>query len=92
MDIEEFVKTSIQQNKEKDEIIKKLTSIIKYYKKTNQEQSELLSKTVYDEVQTTENLNKKKLKNLLDYSKTNVHMGEFGVGSRGQEISMYTVK
>lgn len=84
MDIEEFVKTNIQQNKDKDEIIKKLASIIKYYKKTNQEQSELLSKTVYDEVETTENLNKKELKNLLDYPKTNIHMGEFGVGSRGQ--------
>ncbi|WP_455645737.1 AIR synthase-related protein [Methanosphaera sp.] len=84
MDIEEFVKTNYRNKKNKDEIIEKLASIIQYYKNIPQEQSELLSKTVYDEVLTTENLNQENLDNLLQFPKTNIGMGEFGVGSRGQ--------
>ena len=84
MDIEEFVKKNMRQQKDENEIIEKLTTIIEYYKNINSKQAKLLSKTVYDEVKTTENLDKTELKKLLDYPKTNIHMGEFGVGSRGQ--------
>lgn len=83
MDIEDFVRTNIH-NKDEKEIIKELTEIIQYYKNITKNQAELLSKTVYDEIKTTEDLNTKKLNNLLSYPKTEIHMGEFGVGSRGQ--------
>ena len=58
MDIEEFVKKNMRQQKDENEIIEKLTTIIEYYKNINSKQAKLLSKTVYDEVKTTENLDK----------------------------------
>lgn len=84
MDIEEFVKTSMLENKDKEEIINNLIKIFQHYKKIDDKQAQLLAKTVYDEVYTTCNLNTNQLDDLLNYPKTDVHMGEFGVGSRGQ--------
>ena len=56
----------MRQQKDENEIIEKLTTIIEYYKNINSKQAKLLSKTVYDEVKTTENLDKTELKKLLD--------------------------
>ncbi|OED29691.1 AIR synthase-related protein [Methanosphaera sp. WGK6] len=84
MDIEEFVKKNYKNKKNKNEIIEKLSSIIQYYKDIPLEQAELLSKTVYDEVLITEKLNQENLGDILKFPETNIGMGEFGVGSRGQ--------
>lgn len=84
MDIEDFVRTDIHNKKNKEETVQTLTKIIQYYKDINSREAELLSKTIYDEIKTTENLDTGKLSNLLSYPETNIHMGEFGVGSRGQ--------
>lgn len=81
MDIENYVKKCIKESKSEEETIKKLSSIIRFYKNINEENSTKLSKAVYDEVKITENLEKTQL---LTYPKTNINMGEFGVGSRGQ--------
>ena len=45
MDIEEFVKKNMRQQKDENEIIEKLTTIIEYYKNINSKQAKLLSKT-----------------------------------------------
>ncbi|MDE4077884.1 AIR synthase-related protein [Methanosphaera sp. Vir-13MRS] len=84
MDIEEYTKTSLRNKKDKKETIEKLSKIIQYYKDITPQQAEKLSKTIYDEVNTTEQLNQDALGDLLQYPKTNIGMGEFGVGSRGQ--------
>ena len=84
MDIEEYTKTSLRNKKDKKETIEKLSNIILYYKDITPQQAEILSKTIYDEVNTTEQLNQDALGDLLQYPKTNIGMGEFGVGSRGQ--------
>ena len=81
MDIENYVKRSIEESKNKEEIITKLTEIIDYYKKIGTKKSEKLSQAVYEEVKTTQKLEKT---NILTYPKTNIHMGEYGVGSRGE--------
>ncbi len=84
MDIEEFVKTNIRNQKDKNKIIEELTSIFQYYKKIDKSKAKLLSETVYDEIITTENINHEDIEDLITYTKTDIHMGEFGVGSRGQ--------
>ena len=84
MDIEDFVRTNMQKGKSKNETLKTLTSIIQYYKNIDEKTARLFSETVYDEVETIENLDKNEFEDLLTYPKSNIHMGEFGVGSRGQ--------
>lgn len=80
MDIEEYVKRSLSEGKNKDEIIEKLSSIIQYYKNITQHQSKQLSDAVISEVETTQQVKTP----IMEYYKSNIHMGEFGVGSRGQ--------
>lgn len=80
MDIEEFVKRSLEEGKNNDEIIEKLSKIISYYKEITDKQAQQLSNAVIEEVETTRQIESP----LIDYYKTNIHMGEFGVGSRGQ--------
>lgn len=81
MDLENYVKKSIKNKKTEEEIITELSKIIEFYKNLNDEDSLKLAQAVYDEVTTTNNLNKIEI---LEYTKSNVHMGEFGVGSRGK--------
>lgn len=81
MDIENYVKKCINESENEEEIIKKLSSIIRFYKNINETDSNKLSQAVLDEVQITQKLEKNQL---LTYPKSNIHMGEFGVGSRGQ--------
>ena len=80
MDIEEYAKRSIIENKPEEEIIDKLSEIILYYKDINESKAQKLAKAVVDEVKTTLNMNNK----LTEYYKTEISMGEFGVGSRGR--------
>lgn len=89
MDMEYFVKRCLRESWDEEEIVDRLTSIIEYYKGIGVENSRKLSQAVFDEVVVTESLART---DLLTYPKTGIHMGEFGVGSRGQEISMFTVK
>lgn len=81
MDIENYVKKCIRESKNEEEIIKKLSSIIRFYKNINENDSTKLSQAVLEEVKITESLEKNQL---LTYPKSNINMGEFGVGSRGQ--------
>ena len=81
MDMENYVKKSIKNKKTKDEIINELSKIIQFYKNLKIEESVKLAKAVYNEVITTNNL---QTLDILEYTESNVHMGEFGVGSRGK--------
>lgn len=80
MDIEEYVKRNLKNGKSKDDIIERLSQIILYYKQINDKQAKLLSDAVVEEVESTLKLDNP----LAEYYKTDIHMGEFGVGSRGQ--------
>ncbi|AWX33021.1 AIR synthase-related protein [Methanosphaera sp. BMS] len=80
MDMEEYAKRSIVEKKPKTETIEKLSDIILYYKDIGNEKARLLAKAVIEEVETTLEIDN----DLTDYYKTNIHMGEFGVGSRGK--------
>lgn len=81
MDIEDFVKRCLHESKDEEEIVDRLASIIDYYKGIGVENSKKLSQAVFDEVVVTESLARD---DLLSYPETGIHMGEFGVGSRGQ--------
>lgn len=80
MDMEEYAKRSIVEKKPKAETIEKLSDIILYYKDIGDQKARLLAKAVIEEVETTLDIDN----DLTDYYKTNIHMGEFGVGSRGK--------
>ncbi|MBR3213517.1 MAG: hypothetical protein IKF79_03275, partial [Methanosphaera sp.] len=80
MDMEEYAKRSIVEKKPKAETIEKLSDIILYYKDIGDQKARLLAKAVIEEVETTLEIDN----DLTDYYKTNIHMGEFGVGSRGK--------
>ncbi|MCD7781965.1 MAG: AIR synthase related protein [Methanosphaera sp.] len=84
MDIEEYIKRSITSNKTEEETLQQLDKILSYYKDLDEESTHLLSKTFYDEVKTTTELDKSGLNGLLDDNLSGVHMGQFGVGSRGE--------
>ncbi len=84
MDIEEFIKKSIKDNKDKNDTLNSLNDIITYYKDIDEEKANLLSKTFYDEVKTTLDLDDSGMDGLLECNNSNIHMGEFGVGSRGR--------
>ncbi|RAP45634.1 MAG: hypothetical protein BZ135_05460 [Methanosphaera sp. rholeuAM6] len=81
MDIESYVKKCLNDSESEDEIVEKLSRIIRFYKNIEEEDSLKLSRAVFDEVCTTERLEKN---SILSYHATGIHMGEFGVGSRGR--------
>lgn len=81
MDIESYVKKSLKESKDEKEITRKLEQIINYYKNIGTENSNKLSRAVIEEVKITNNLEENQL---LTYPHSDIHMGEFGVGSRGQ--------
>ncbi|RAP48423.1 MAG: hypothetical protein BZ136_04935, partial [Methanosphaera sp. rholeuAM74] len=84
MDIEDYVKKCIDKNESREEITKKLTGIITFYKDIPNSAAQQISESVIDEVLTTQTLTKGSASELLDYHESSVHMGEFGVGSRGK--------
>lgn len=81
MDIESYVKKCIGESESEDEIVEKLSSIIRFYKDISVSDSVKLSRAVFDEVSVVSSLDEGRF---LSYPKSNVHMGEFGVGSRGK--------
>lgn len=81
MDIESYVKKCIAESESEDEIVEKLSSIIRFYKDISVSDSVKLSRAVFDEVSVVSSLDEGRI---LSYPKSNIHMGEFGVGSRGK--------
>lgn len=81
MDIESYVKKCIGESESEDEIVEKLSSIIRFYKDISVSDSVKLSRAVFDEVSVVSSLDEGRF---LSYPKSNIHMGEFGVGSRGK--------
>ena len=81
MDMESFVKKCIRESESEDEIVEKLSSIIRFYKDTSVSDSDKLSKAVFDEVSVVSGIGENKF---LSYPLSKIHMGEFGVGSRGK--------
>lgn len=81
MDIESYVKKCIAESESEDEIVEKLSSIIRFYKDISVSDSVKLSRAVFDEVSVVSSLDEGRF---LSYPKSNIHMGEFGVGSRGK--------
>jgi len=80
MDIENFVRKCIEESESEDEIVERLSSIIRFYKDISVSDSLKLSRAVFDEVSLVSGLDEG---TFLSYPRSNVHMGEFGVGSRG---------
>lgn len=81
MDIESYVKKCIEESESEDEIVEKLSSIIRFYKDISVSDSNKLSQAVFDEVRVVSAIVDNKI---LSYPRSNIHMGEFGVGSRGK--------
>ena len=81
MDIESYVKRCIKESESEDEIVEKLSSIIRFYKDISVSDSEKLSRAVFDEVSVVSNIGENEI---LSYPLSKIHMGEFGVGSRGK--------
>ena len=85
MDIEGFVRARIDDY-DYDELADILAVRIREYKKINEENSIEMAKAVIDEVATTLKLNESDdefLKEIASVNKSDVLMGEMGVGSRG---------
>ena len=85
MDMEGFVRDKIAETEQKslEEI---LTKRILEYKDISYESSYSMAQTVIEEVKNTlkiESYDDKSLKEIINIPKSNVAMGEMGVGSRG---------
>lgn len=86
MDIEGFVRSMIKDHDERL-IIEDLKEIILEYKKINPKKAEEMAYAVVEEVKNTLQIEKHEdefLKELIAYPKSDVKMGEMGVGSRGE--------
>jgi hydrogenase expression/formation protein len=87
MDLEGFTRRRILKGCDEKEIIKELSNAIKEFKAWSIEKRAEFSSAVYDEVETTlkyQDIKDLFLKELIDYPRARVKMGEFGVGSRGE--------
>ena len=91
MDIEGFVRDKLAKqdnstNKSEKSLENLLANIIMEYKDINHENAILMAQSVIDEVQTTLNIEKSNdlfLKDIINIPKSEIAMGEMGVGSRG---------
>ncbi|MEE9474097.1 MAG: AIR synthase related protein [Candidatus Hydrothermarchaeaceae archaeon] len=85
MDLEGFVRRRIIKGINHAEILSELDEAVKEFKDWSDRKRLEFSQAVIDEVKITEqHLDDPFLKVLLDYPRTGVSMGEFGVGSRGE--------
>mgnify|MGYP001195248256 CR=1 FL=1 len=87
MDLEGFTKRRLIKGIAEEDILEELDKLVKEFKNWSSNKRQNFSRALYQEVTTS--LEYKKLKNpfiktLLDYPKSGVAMGEFGVGSRGE--------
>ncbi|OEC84587.1 MULTISPECIES: AIR synthase-related protein [Methanobacterium] len=86
MDIEGFVRQAIKQNDEKS-VETSLRDKILEYKNINPEQASKMAFAVIEEVKNTLTIESHPddfLRDLINYPKADVKMGEIGVGSRGE--------
>ena len=86
MDIEGFVRQAIKQNDEKS-VENNLRDKILEYKSINPEQASKMASAVIEEVKHTLTIESHPddfLRDLINYNKADVKMGEIGVGSRGE--------
>jgi hydrogenase expression/formation protein len=86
-DLEGFARRRILEGCDGDEIIKGLTELVGEFKEWEGKKKQDFSIAIYDEAKTSLGYKRLKdsfLKGLLDYPKSDVAMGEFGVGSRGE--------
>ena len=91
MDIEGFVRDKLakqdnSKNQDEKSLENLLANIIMEYKDINHENAILMAQSVIDEVQTTLNIetsNDLFLKDIINIPKSEIAMGEMGVGSRG---------
>jgi hydrogenase expression/formation protein len=86
MDLEGFARRKILEGCQRDVILGELMELIGEYKDWVNDKKNDFSTAIYEEVQTS--LGYKKLRDpilneLLDYPRSGVSMGKFGVGSRG---------
>ena len=85
MDLEGFVRRRIIKGINHAEILRELDEAVREFKDWSDRERLEFSQAVIDEVKITEqHLDDPFLKVLLDYPRTGVSMGEFGVGSRGE--------
>jgi hydrogenase expression/formation protein len=85
MDVEGFVRRRIW--KENEAIIEELAERLKEFKNWRMEKRKEFSRAVLQEVKTAnryKNLDDPFLKTLMEFPKSKVKMGEFGVGCRGE--------
>ncbi|MBM4241875.1 MAG: hypothetical protein FJ150_09490, partial [Euryarchaeota archaeon] len=86
MDIEGFVRQMI--NEDNEEIVKKsLTDKILEYKNISPKKAQKMASAVIEEVKNTLQIEEHEdefLRELIEYPKSHVMMGEIGVGSRGE--------
>lgn len=86
MDIEGFVRRKIREDDEKS-VLDDLTEKIQEYKDIDSKKAQKMAQAVIEEVKhtlTIEEHEDKFLKELIEYPRSNVKMGEIGVGSRGK--------
>lgn len=85
MDMEGFVRKMLKQENER-KVKNKLINRIREFKEIDKEKAAKLASAVIEEVKNTFKINEedKELKELVEYPKANVTMGEMGVGSRGK--------
>lgn len=85
MDLEGFVRRRIIRGVDEAGILKELNEALQEFKDWSEEKRLKFSQAVIDEVNITEQrIDDPFLKMLLEYPRTGVTMGEFGVGSRGE--------
>lgn len=87
MDLEGFTRRRVIKGATEDQIVGELSQALSEFKDWDQGRRRQFSKAVYDEVVTTEGfraIDDPFLKDIIDYPKADVSMGEFGVGSRGE--------
>lgn len=85
MDIEGFVRRSIKEDDEKT-VQKNLVNKILEFKDLDSENAELMASAVIEEVKNTlliDSYPDEFMRDIIQYNKSNVSMGEIGVGSRG---------
>ncbi|MBU2560661.1 hypothetical protein KKA03_07190 [archaeon] len=85
MDLEGFVRRRIIKGIDEEEIALELDGVLQEFKDWSDETRKEFSRAVIDEVKiTNQKIEDPFLKTLIEYPKTGVTMGEFGVGSRGE--------
>jgi hydrogenase expression/formation protein len=86
MDLEGFARRKILEGAEKDDVVKSLAELVAEFKEWEADRLHDFSDAIYEEIKTSlgfKKINDPFLRRVLDYPRTGVSMGEFGVGSRG---------